>query len=486
MTAQAEDATKLVTYALVEVGPLKLGVDTRCVMQAIPRPSHMTPMPRVQGALDGVFSLRGQVVPVVNLQKWRRPGAATHDPAQVLVLRSGNKVIGLAVDAVRGLLKASPAEVQQVHHDDDPNEFFHSVALAEDKTTLVNLLDPERLMTQVQAWSQDVAGSELASWADATVQTAQDPEQNLTEIYAVVRLGGSLLGFSTQVVGEILALPRLQSMFGSASPFMGMVTWRGRDVPVSDIRQALGLPAGSNAAAPWLLVLSVEGRCMGLPVDDIQVVRAFSASDVQPTTAVGAQASLFRGTVLGETGERIFLLDGAALMNNNALSAISQRAVTTNRTPQIDNDRSSAHVVFRAGVAWAAPMTQMLAITPFPDTFHRTRHENSYLLGTFEWRGQALPLLDLRQIEGQSATPLDANTRIIVIQVGRQLAGLMVEEVMALIPAHVGTHARFSMGRDTLVHIVTLGDGEAQKSYQVMDFTALAFFRAEPGSAANR
>lgn len=490
MTAQATaEAAASVTYALVEVGQLKLGVDTRCVVQAIPRPAHMTSVHRVQGALDGVFSLRGQVVPVVNLQRWRVPDAVASTPAQVLVLRSGDKVIGLAVDAVRGLLKVPTAEVHRVHHDDDASEFFHSVAMAEDKTTLVSLLDPERLMAQVRAWSSSVPGDESGPRAGtaATAMNGADPLQNMTGSYAVVRVGASLVGFLAGVVGEILAMPRLQTLFGRESRFMGMASWRGRDVPVTDIRQTVGLPEGAASESPWLMVLMSEGRCIGMPVDEIKEVRAFPVNAVQPgTTDAGAQANFYQGTVVNETGERIFLLDGTALINNCSLSALSQRDTVSGRTQQGGRDRSGAHVVFRAGQAWAAPMAPMVAIAPFPASFHRSQHDCPYFLGTFEWRGQALALLDLRQAHGQAATSLNASTRVIVIQVEAQLAGLVVEEVMALIPAHVGEHARFSMGRDVTVQMVTVGEGEAQKSYQVMDFAALTFFNPETGSPGSR
>ena len=202
------------------------------------------------------------------------------------------------------------------------------------------------------------------------------------------------------------------------------------------------MPAGTATDAPWLLVLNA--------------------------------------------GERIFLLDGTALIHDCALSVMSQRQVETARAHDLDSDRSNSHVVFRAGVAWAAPMTQTLAVTAFPASFHRSQQACPYFLGTFEWRGQALALLDLRLAQGHTATQLDASARIIVIQVEGALAGRVVEEVTALIPAHVDVQARFSMGRDTPVHMLTVGQGESQKSQTVMDFTTLAFFKAEAGSPTNR
>ena len=69
----------------------------------------------------------------------------------------------------------------------------------------------------------------------------------------------------------------------------------------------------------------------------------------------------------------------------------------------------------------------------------------------------------------------DERTRVIVVRVNGQTAGLVVDEVLALLPAQTGEHKRFSIARDTTVHMITVGQGEAQKSYRVLDLGALPF-----------
>ena len=72
------------TYARVEIGTLHLAVNTRHVVQAIPRPAQLTLLPRGKGALAGVFSHRGQVVPLVSLDRW------LHGPFGVITITGGD------------------------------------------------------------------------------------------------------------------------------------------------------------------------------------------------------------------------------------------------------------------------------------------------------------------------------------------------------------------------------------------------------------
>ena len=475
------------TYAMIEVGTLRLAVNTRHVVQAIPRPAHLTLLPRGKGALAGVFSHRGQVVPLVSLDRWLHSAdGADSDGAQVLILRDGDKVMGLAVDAVRGLVRLTPADIHRVHHDDDPDEFFHSVALTGDGAQPLSLLDPARLATRAQAWAAtvapaSVAGSDLLPDAGSTTSDGQPMDQ----VFAVMRLDKSLVGFAARHVGEVLPMPKVQRIVGSGTDFLGMTVWRGRDVPIMSIGAQLGLPV--QAPGTLLVVLCDGDRCVGIAASEVAAVRTFRASDIQTNVAVAdSQAPLHAGTAVQQNGERIFLLHADALIHASPLSALSQTQGQTRRTlqgadatgdPDSMSHSDGAYVVFRARRELAAPLGLMQEITRFPAEFRAAAAPVNGLLGTCEWRGQTLALLDPAAGDSQTATAPNERTRVIVVRVNGQTAGLVADEVLALLPAQTGEHKRFSIARDTTVHMITVGQGEAQKSYRVLDLGALPYFR---------
>ncbi len=467
-------------FALVQTGERQIGIDADHVVQAIGWPAELTVVPRVSGALAGVFEHRGQVMPLVSMVRWLQPEApALCRPGPVLVLRAGGKMMGLAVDAVMGLLHVEVSGLHRIHHDDDSQELFHSVIRLPSGGGLVSLLDPERLAVRVQAWCDEVPdpGAGGCKGRDPSVIEEAVDRTGHREVVVVVRTGQALLGFAAADVGEIVQAPPLQKAWGDGTPFAGIADWRGTPVPVVEMA-ALGLPAPDLAPGGWLLVVRGQGRHAGLAVDQLLAVQALDTAQVQATEAVQApDGHLYRGSFL-HGGERVVLIDTAHFLENFALEGLGKTAGSAQPGKRTGTTQAGSEMllVFRSLQPWAGVMGPMQQITPFPDHVSWSQDRHRGVLGSFEWRGQALSLFDLRLLHGQAPTVIDAATRVIVIRSGRQLAALVVEEVVALLPPHAYVRTCFAGPGGVAVHMVTTGTGSTQTSYQMMDFDALDSF----------
>ncbi|MDQ4080670.1 MAG: chemotaxis protein CheW [Gemmatimonadota bacterium] len=94
------------------VGPERFALDLPAVEEAIELPSvhHLPEMPE---HMLGVFELRGRLVPIYSPERVLRV-KLTREAAAVLVFRSGNKRLGLAVDDVDDVLTVDGAGVRRV------------------------------------------------------------------------------------------------------------------------------------------------------------------------------------------------------------------------------------------------------------------------------------------------------------------------------------------------------------------------------------
>jgi len=132
----------LVTFTLGEA----YGVPIQQV-QEIVRVGAITMVPNAPSYMEGVVSLRGRVLPVLNLRK--RLKLSQKDlskESRIVVTEISDKVIGLLVDAVSHvirvpaeLVETAPEEVLEVDTD-----FITGVAKLKDR--LVILLDLEKLL----------------------------------------------------------------------------------------------------------------------------------------------------------------------------------------------------------------------------------------------------------------------------------------------------------------------------------------------------
>ena len=123
------------------VGTERFAIDLAAVEEAIELPSvhHLPEMP---DHLLGVFELRGRLVPIYSPQRVLRVPLA-HEAAAVLVLRSGQRRLGLAVDDVDDVLTIDGSAVRRAPiADNEDNVLLGVIRRGAD---LLALVDAESL-----------------------------------------------------------------------------------------------------------------------------------------------------------------------------------------------------------------------------------------------------------------------------------------------------------------------------------------------------
>jgi len=87
------------------------GIDIEQVLQVI-RMRPVVPIPNTKPYVEGVISLRGKVMPIVNLRKklgLKDTGLKKYD--RIIITRSGDHVLGVVVDKVVGVIKVDPGAI---------------------------------------------------------------------------------------------------------------------------------------------------------------------------------------------------------------------------------------------------------------------------------------------------------------------------------------------------------------------------------------
>ena len=111
--AESEEIAHRVEVLAFEVAGEVFGVDIR-EMAEILLPRRTTPLPRTPAFIVGVLTLRGTVLPVIDLAL--RLGLPQRDrtrTARIVVLRDGDECLGFLVDRVRGVVRFSDREVEE-------------------------------------------------------------------------------------------------------------------------------------------------------------------------------------------------------------------------------------------------------------------------------------------------------------------------------------------------------------------------------------
>lgn len=438
----------VVRLAAAGLGALRLGIPVETVVQAIPVPEAAALLPRRQGALLGVVVHDGALVPVVDLARWVDIGssrAARPGSARILVLREAGRTLGLQVDTVDGLVEVPCAAIARLHHDDRPEEVFHSAARVAEDGRILSLLDVGRLAVLAASWHEQ--DPQAASVMDAG-PAAQAGEA--TRDYALLRLDTLRLGIAAADLVEVMPMPALEQFGGGIDG--AWCLWRGRHLPVLAASALPGLPDAGTA--PLLAVVEHGGLALGLPARAALALQAFV-----PACEPGALTA----TVYDADGDGVRLLDTAALFARFPEARLSKPdsgadVAAPRRLQDSGTPNDSAYIVFEAGQLAATPIAAVGQILPLVA---------GSLDATMPWQGGTLPLVDLRP-GAQAGAPGH-----VLIVAGARPAGYVVTRVELLVPA--GSGRLYRLGASTgAVEFVTVDTPEGQASYRIVDLAQVA------------
>jgi purine-binding chemotaxis protein CheW len=143
--------------------------------------------------------------------------------------------------------------------------------------------------------------------------------------YVVFTLATSSYALDIASVQEIIRLPALTQVPQALPYVVGITNLRGSIVPVLDLRQRCGLPAGEATAATRVVVVQQASYNLGLIVDGVDEVRTIPGTAIEPVADIVRGASEQR-LLLGvaRLDERlVLLLDLATIVAQEDLEALA-------------------------------------------------------------------------------------------------------------------------------------------------------------------
>jgi chemotaxis signal transduction protein len=429
------------TLARIRIGEVGIGIRIEAVLQALPLPATLGRLPLRTHALLGMVEHEGMAVPVVDLARWLDVGTAPAGAVpQLLLLRDGERTVGLRVDALEELVEVEAAALQRLHHGDDPDDVFHSAAPS-GNGVLLSLLEVTRLADLALCWST----------APAAATAAAPPAVDILQrtCYALLDTGHGLIGVPPAALAEVLALPALTHIGSSA-----WCRWHDSQLALiasAALFQAPGV-ATHVAAAPLLAVLQQADLALGVPVQAVLRLEEFGPG-VPSTDGVGEN-------VIDASGATVLLVDVTRLLARHPEAALARGdSVTSIASTSVGAGTSNAeaYIVFDAAGLQALPLAAIEQIVPL----------DVPLGPTMAWQGAAIPLIDLR---GEAPGADGADGTVLVAQGAQGLAGHVVRRVQSLIPAGAGR--MFNMGANG-TEFITTDDGGQEATYRIATLSAM-------------
>jgi purine-binding chemotaxis protein CheW len=151
-----------IQIACFSIGEDLYAVDIMRIKEII-RPQRLSTLPKAPAFVEGIFNLRGAVIPVIDMRKrFELPGREIDRNTRLLIVKLARQSVGLVVDDVTEVItvpvrdiKPPPQVVKGVGA-----EYFIGVCLVKD--AMIMLLNVDRLLSEREAAELDRIGRDHA------------------------------------------------------------------------------------------------------------------------------------------------------------------------------------------------------------------------------------------------------------------------------------------------------------------------------------
>lgn len=133
-----------------------------------------------------------------------------------------------------------------------------------------------------------------------------DGEDNLEITYLVFKVAGERYAVPVSHVTEIVRLQTIAPLPDVPHFIKGVMSLRGRVIPVMDMRLRCGLEAIEYNERTVIVVIEVESRVTGLLVEAVLEVVEIPDDQINHAPVANPKESMIRG--LGQQGESVIIL----------------------------------------------------------------------------------------------------------------------------------------------------------------------------------
>lgn len=443
-----------------------------CIREVVNFPDKMIPVPLAPAFLEGVFTLRGQVIPVLNLGRIFDPAApAAERSHKIAIVDHGEVEVGVIFHDTGEVLRVRPEQRSMLQYRDPAsrNVVCGTIAL-DDGARLLEILDPGAL-----AAIENVPHVQMLRSIGRGAGSRQFVQRAQRRQCISFRVGGTAFAFEMCAIREIITVPELMPSVMASDLCLGRINFRGHAVGVVDFASLLHFGAHDASSAPErrILVALVGETLIGFLVDSVDSIFHFEEGEVLPIPLLSkARASMFAGCVSGDDGADILFLNHEGIFSQAELVEVGAGHV---RLYQAEAEAAGGgqrarsarnrgvYVVFSLDSPWAVEIGQLREIIDWREGMVQPPGLPRCVRGILNLRHQMISVIDLRCLFGMGPAADPQSCKIMIIERGEECFGLLVDAVDNLITVAAS---------DRRASPLLLDDGTRDHVREVIDVTA--------------
>jgi len=304
--SESIDEEQLVSFLLEEeeyaIGIMKV--------KEIIRVPQIVKVPNCEAYIDGVVSIRNNLLPIINLRTYFGMGhLELNDQTRILVVDMGTFVAGIMVDRISEVLRV-PSDVIQAppKFSVESEEQLKGVAKLNNGKRMILILDPSKIIT-------DDEMNALCDFSEAQEQELHDNDiTNLSldeEKLVTFKIDMEEYGVKIANVQEINRMTDITKIPGAPYYIEGIVNLRGNVIPALDLRRLFKLEEKQITDSSRIIIVDLDGKRTGIVVDSVSEVLKLEKGLIETTPDIlssGVARDYVDGVGKLQDGKRMILI----------------------------------------------------------------------------------------------------------------------------------------------------------------------------------
>lgn len=279
-------------------------------VKEIIRTPQIVKVPNCEEYIEGVVSIRNNLLPIINLRKYfGMEHLDINDYTRILVVDMGNFTAGIMVDKVLEVLRVPSSIIQPPpRYAIQNDELLRGVAKLNNGKRMILMLEPAKLIIADKII--DIDGSD-ESYEEEQEEKGMVKQMIDEEQLVTFKIDSVEYGVRIANVQEINRMTEVTKVPKAPHCIEGIVNLRGNVIPVLNLRRLFNLPEKAITDATRIIIIDHNGKRTGLVVDSVSEVLRFDKTLIEAppdTLSNGSDSDYVDGVGKLAGGKRMILI----------------------------------------------------------------------------------------------------------------------------------------------------------------------------------
>jgi purine-binding chemotaxis protein CheW len=449
MSTPATQSTEL--FGSFVLGSDEFALPASCIREVVNFPDKISALPLSPPFLEGVFTLRGSVIPVVNLGRVFQPDAPCAEKHhKIAILDFKQVLVGILFHSTGEVLRVRPEQRNSLNYANGGKEVIAGTILLEDGKRLIQVLNPTALIS-IENVPHVTA---LMAMQAAGGKHQQQSFHSLSQRRRCVsfRVGAASFALEMSAIQEIIRVPELHRSILNSKLCLGRIDFRGSQVGVVEFAELLNgtggkeVQTGERSFLPdeRIVIVRIDDATIGFLVDSVDSIVHFFDDEIMPIPVLGkSRSGMFSGCIANQEAGNVILLDHRQILSQNEIVELrkghanlypDETKQAASHSDGIDHkgERKSGrqvYITFALDNTYAVEIKQVREIIDFSDAIASPPGMPKFMRGVLNLRQQMVSVVDLRRLYNLPELESASQSKILIVENGNDCYGLMVDSI---------------------------------------------------------